>query len=252
MTVIILCAGYATRLAPLTDSTPKSLLPIAERPLLNYLIDNVKKVPGHNQIFIVSNTKFFGAFCAWQKEFYPQEPVHILNDGSTSNENRLGAIRDIEFVLNQKKISDDCLILAGDNFFRFDLTQFVTSAKNKRPAVMLAVYDVQDLNLAKRYGLVACNSEERITDFFEKPKEPITTLASTGVYFFPEESLVLLRKYLEGHQNPDAPGHYIQWLVGCSKVFAFPFQGAWYDIGDFESYRKADQEIRKFSSPKFA
>ncbi|MBI4387715.1 MAG: nucleotidyltransferase family protein [Candidatus Omnitrophica bacterium] len=250
MTVIILCAGYATRLAPLTDSCPKSLLPLAGKPLLNYLIEKVQKIPGLDRIILVSNAKFFDVFCAWQKKFYPKETMDVLNDGSTANENRLGAIRDIEFAMNQKNISDDCLILAGDNFFTFDLTQFTKTARSKSPSATLAVYDVQDLHLATRYGLVSCDSAGKITAFFEKPKEPTTTLASTGVYFFPAESLKMLRKYMEDHQNPDAPGHYVHWLIGHSEVFAFPFCGTWYDIGDFESYRKADQEIQQFLSKR--
>ena len=179
-----------------------------------------------------------------KEECYPKEAISVVNDGTTTNDNRLGAIRDIEFVIKQKKISDDILVLASDNYFDFNLAEFVKKAQANRPNATLAVYDIRNLELAKQYGLVTCNPNGQITAFLEKPQNPTTTLASTGVYFFPKESLKLLDQYLKSNQNPDAPGHYIKWLVENSQVFAFSFEGTWYDIGDFESYKKADQALR--------
>ncbi len=244
MKVILLCAGYATRLRPLTDHCPKSLLPLADQPMMNYLVEKVRKIREIDQMFVVTNAKFLDAFCKWKDDFYPGESIDILNDGSTHNENRLGAVRDIAFALREKRVSDDCLILAADNFFDFDLSEFVRVAKGHCPHPTLAVYDVKDTMLAKKYGLVRVAKNQKITSFFEKPEKPETTLASTGVYFFPKENLTLIDRYLQSHQNPDAPGHYIAWLVNHSEVFAFSFQGKWYDIGDHESYERADREIR--------
>ncbi len=207
MKVILLCAGYATRLRPLTDNCPKPLLSLADRPMINYLMDQVEKAGNAERILVVSNAKFSDAFCKWKQDFYPKDPIDILNDGSTTNDDRLGAIRDIAFVLAEKKISDDCLVLAADNFFDFELAEFVEAAQSHRPDPTIAVYDVLDLKLAKRYGLVEHDRNNRITAFFEKPENPNTTLASTGVYFFPKESLGLIDRYLKNNQNPDEPGH---------------------------------------------
>lgn len=245
MNVILLCAGYATRLKPLTDSCPKPLLALADRPMLEYLADQVKKLPSLGGVYIVSNAKFQKNFETW-KESYPHDfKLEVLNDGSITNDDRLGAIRDIAFVLDERNLEDDCLVLAGDNYFDFDLVDFIRFAERHKPNVTLAVYDVKDLNLAKRYGLVACDSKSRIRSFQEKPEHPESTLVSTGVYYFPEENLSMIRRYLKEHQNPDAPGHYVRWLVERSEVFAFSFSGIWYDIGDFESYRTADVKLRE-------
>lgn len=246
MKAILLCAGYATRLKPLTDTQPKSLLPLADQPMVNFLVDKILKINSIDEIFVVSNDKFFNHFKEWQKKFYPDKPITILNDGSTTNENRLGAIKDIAFVLKEKKIKDDCMVLAADNYFDFELSDFLTAAKKNVPNVTVAVYDVKDLELAKQYGLVSHDSRFRVTDFFEKPAQPKTTLASTGVYFFPKQNLSLIDQYLENNQSPDAPGNYIAWLVKAAQVFAFPFQGRWYDIGDHKSLRNADSEVRNF------
>lgn len=250
MRAIFLCAGYATRLYPLTKDCPKSLLEIAGVPILNYLMDNVLRIPSIKGISIVSNDKFSKAFSDWQKKHYAKAAVRVLNDGTTTNENRLGAIRDIQFALKAEKISDDVLVLASDNLFDSEIRDFVEAAKKHSPHASVGVYDVQDLSLAKQYGLISHDASGKITQFFEKPSNPTTTLASTGLYFFPKESLKLLDQYLSGHQNPDAPGHYVQWLVVNDQVFAFPFQGTWYDIGDYASYQNADRAFRLKSGAK--
>lgn len=250
MKVIFLCAGYATRLYPLTKNCPKSLLEVAGRPILNYLMDNVARVPSVDGIYIVSNDKFYKAFCDWKAKFYPKADVRVLNDGTTSNENRLGAIRDIQFALQESMACDDVLVLASDNLFDSEISKFVSAAQRHAPHASVGVYDVKELSLASRYGLIAHDAGGKITQFFEKPSNPTTTLASTGLYFFPKENLKLLDEYLAGHQNPDAPGHYIQWLVANDQVFAFPFEGTWYDIGDYASYQNADRAFRLKSASK--
>lgn len=250
MKVIFLCAGYATRLYPLTKDCPKALLEIAGRPILNYLMDNVLRIPSVSGILIVSNEKFFDAFSKWKNKFYSKENVCVLNDKTTTNENRLGAIRDIQFALKQEKVSEDVLVLASDNLFDSEIRDFVETAQKRGPHASVGVYDIKDIVLASRYGLVAHDQSGKITQFFEKPNNPVTTLASMGLYFFPKGSLQLINQYLKGNQNPDAPGHYIQWLVTNDQVFAFPFQGTWYDIGDHASYQNADRAFRLKSGAK--
>ena len=245
MKAIMLCAGYATRLYPLTKNQPKPLLLLAGKPIINYLLEKMGSVSEIDEIFVVTNEKFYSVFQDWKKKFYPKRAIEIVNDQTTNNENRLGAIRDIQFVLKTKNIQDDILVLASDNYFDFDLKGFVRYSEQHRPHATVAVYDVQDAGLAKQYGLVACNEQGLISAFLEKPENPTTTLASTGVYFFSKESLPLFDRYLEGHANPDAPGYYIKWLVEHEQVFAFSFKGTWYDIGDFESYRKVDSVLQR-------
>ncbi len=250
MKAVFLCAGYATRLYPLTKDKPKSLLDIAGRPILNHLMDFVLRIPSIDGILIVTNDKFFKAFCDWKEKYYSKTNVQVINDGTTTNENRLGAIRDMQFALKHGKVSDDVLVLASDNLFDTSVQDFANTALKHRPHASVGVYDVKDLKLASRYGLVAVDENGKITQFFEKPANPTTTLASTGLYFFPKESLKLIDRYLSGNQNPDAPGHYVQWLVANDQVFAFPFEGTWYDIGDYASYQNADRAFRLKSGSK--
>ncbi|PIQ85699.1 MAG: nucleoside-diphosphate-sugar pyrophosphorylase [Candidatus Omnitrophica bacterium CG11_big_fil_rev_8_21_14_0_20_45_26] len=245
MKAMMLCAGYATRLYPLTKDKPKPLLPLAGRPMINYLIDKLQAIRELDEMCVVTNAKFFDHFQEWKEQYYPREPIHVLNDHTDSNETRLGAIRDMNLALKSFNAEDDILVLASDNYFDSDLNQFAQNAVSHRPAATLAVYDVKDLKLATKYGLISHDNHYKITQFFEKPKHPTTTLASTGVYFFPKENLKLIDQFLAGNQNPDAPGHYIKWLSERTEVFAFPFEGTWYDIGDFESYRKADTLVRQ-------
>ncbi len=243
MKAILLCAGYATRLYPLTKDRPKPLLPIRGIPIINYLVDQLAPIEGLDGIHVVTNSRFFDSFRKWQSQYYAGRKIEVINDKTTSNENRLGAIRDIRFVIDQKKIEDDLLVLAGDNLFDFNLEDFIREALSHRPHSTLAVYDVGNRELAKRYGLVAHDASGKITAFFEKPAKPKTTLASTGIYFFPKESLCYLNEYLKTQPSADAPGHYVHWLARQTKVFVFSFRGSWYDIGDLESYQKAEQDF---------
>ncbi len=241
MKVIILCAGYAVRLHPLTIDTPKPLLPIGGRPMLELLLEKVSEVKGIEEVFVVSNGKFAGHFEDWSKNPpYFKGKIRVINDGTTTNETRLGAIGDLDLAVRQGKINDDMLVLAGDNFFTFDLNEFVQIALKHKPFASLGLYDVKDLVLARNYGLVETKHDGKIILFLEKPAEPKTTLASTGIYFFPKDILGLLEIYLAEKNNPDAPGYFIQWLIENSSVFGIPLAGSWYDIGDRESYDKVN------------
>jgi glucose-1-phosphate thymidylyltransferase len=246
MKVILLCAGYALRLYPLTRDVPKSLLPIAERPILDYLLESLKNLPDVEGIFLVTNHKFARLFQDWITEQGYERRVDVLDDQTTSNEKRRGAIGDLAFVLGSKKIKeDDLLVLAGDNLFDFDLPSFILAAKEKQPHAVVAVYDVKDTNLAKQYGIVRVDVTGKVVEFLEKPKKPPSTLASCGIYWLPAETRVLLDRYLaEGH-NSDQPGHYMRWLAQVHGLFAVTLKGHWYDIGDPASYEKANAEMQK-------
>ncbi len=241
MKVILLCAGYATRLYPLTENQPKPLLPIAGRPILEWILDRIQQIPNVQGVYVVTNHRFAGHFEKWAVKMKYPWPVEVVDDQTTTNENRLGAIGDLAFVLKQKNIgAEDLLVIAGDNFFDFDLQSFIAYAESKRPHGVIAVYDVKDKELAKQYGLVQVNAESRILEFFEKPENPPTTLASCGLYWLPAQTRVLLDRYLSSGHNPDQPGHYMRWLSETDALFAAPLKGKWLDIGDRNSYDKAN------------
>jgi len=243
MKVIILAAGYAVRLYPLTENTPKPLLPVGGRPMLEYLMDKVRSISGVDQIFIVTNNKFAGHFETWAKSAGGN--IQVINDGTTSNENRLGAIGDLNLVLEKARIQDDVLVLAGDNYFTFDLAEFTVVSHTHNPYASIGIYDVKDVELAKNYGLVEVIPNGKIRSFLEKPQAPTTTLASTGVYYFPLGTLHLFDIYLSEKNNPDAPGYFVQWLIKRSQVYGVRLEGSWYDIGDLKSYQTVNELAQK-------
>jgi len=245
MKAVLLCAGFATRLYPLTQEQPKSLLPIAGQPLLNYLLKLLEGLPSLTRIFLVSNHKFYSLFSRWADRARGTQRITVLDDGIADHRHRLGPVRDLKIALDQEGAHEDVLVLAGDNLIDSELAGFLSFAKSKRPAPSVGVWDVQDREAAKKYGLVETDASGKITAFFEKPMDPPTTLASMGLYFFPSQTLVFVNRYLETSANSDALGHYVSWLARQMQVFTFPFQGAWFDIGDLESYRLADQYVQK-------
>jgi glucose-1-phosphate thymidylyltransferase len=251
MKVIILCAGYATRLYPLTENMPKPLLPVGPKPILEWILERVEKIQGVEAVYLVSNEKFAGHFESWSKTAKYPWPIEVVNDQTTSNETRLGAIGDLAYVIQTKKIDPcDLLVIAGDNLFDFDLGLFVDFGNRKRPHGVIAVYDVGDKELAKRYGLVKTDADGKIVEFQEKPQEPATTLASSGIYWLPRETGSLLDRYITSGHNTDQPGHYMRWLAETSGLFAFSLKGIWLDIGDLASYRKANAIINTSTNPK--
>ena len=244
MKAVFLCAGYATRLYPLTEKKPKPLLEIDGMPLLTHLLKKLEPISLLDQIFVVSNGRFYNHFCQWQKTVKTSKKLSILNDKTMDPEHRLGAIQDLKLGLEYGAGNADVLVVAGDNLFDSELEPFVSFAHSKKPAASVGVYDVCDKALAQKYGLIKTDSSSKITAFFEKPKNPPTTLASMGIYYFPKETLSCVDRYLEKNQNLDAPGFYMSWLAQEIDVFAFPFSGTWFDIGDLNSYHQADQFFR--------
>lgn len=250
MKAIILCAGYATRLYPLTENQPKPLLPVGGKAILEWILARLEKVRGVEGVYIVSNQKFAGHFEKWAQTVRYPWPVEVVNDHTTSNETRLGAIGDLAYVIKTKKLDPcDLMVIAGDNFFDFDLVSFVEFGKKQRPHGIIAVYDVEDRELAKRYGLVKTAADGNILEFQEKPANPTTTLASCGLYWLPKEIWGLLDRYITSGHNTDQPGHYMRWLAENSGLFAFSLKGKWLDIGDLASYQKANAIVNS-TNPK--
>ncbi len=243
MEAIILAAGYATRLYPLTSDTPKPLLEVGGRPMVEHIIHNMERVKELNKIYIVTNDKFYPNFLAWQRRCSSSKQIEILNDGTTTNENRLGAIGDINYVLHARDIHKDLIVVAGDNLFEVPLPK-VASSFYEQGYSTLVLYDVKDRELAKKYGIVAVDEQFKVINFQEKPVEPYSTLASTGIYLFPKKSLVLLEEYSANGSGKDRPGDFIAWLYPREPVYAYITDKTWYDIGSLEQLEKARQEFK--------
>ena len=243
MKSIILAAGYATRLYPLTKNKPKSLLMVGKKPIIEHIIDKLEEIEELDEIFIITNDKFFGHFEKWLKNFKFTKKIKIINDKTKSNDDRLGAIGDIEFAINREKINDNILVIAGDNLFEFSLIDIIELSKKKNSTV-IALYDVKDKGLAKQYGIVAINENNKIIHFEEKPKKPKSTLASTGIYLFKRNTLKDIREYIKRGYNTDKTGFFLEWFYKREDVCCFVSKKRWYDIGSFEQLEEAKREYK--------
>jgi glucose-1-phosphate thymidylyltransferase len=247
MDVIILAAGYATRLYPLTLNKAKPLLEIAGRPMIEWLLDTLAGIPGLGTIFIVTNEKFAGDFQEWAGRHQDRQPhlrLKIINDGSKSDDDKLGAIGDINFVVTRANLSQrELLILAGDNLLSESLVGFVEFAR--KSAATVAVYDVGDLEKVKKYGNVTIDADGMITHFEEKPEKPQSNLAALGVYYYSPAVVSLVTTYLAAGNNPDQPGRFVQWLYQRKPVKTFQIRGHWLDIGSKETLQEADAIFSK-------
>ncbi len=243
MKVLILAAGYATRLYPLTLTQPKPLLPVAGKPMIDYVLDNLAPIPGIDRVYIVTNAKFAGHFQKWADHYKATKSkleFTIINDGSTDDTNKLGAIGDLNLVLQRENVDDDLIVVAGDNLFSQSLEKFGTFCREKNQPV-LGVYDVHSIDQAKKYGVVDIDDNGRITTFVEKPANPTSTLIGIALYFYPKATLPLIKQYLAEGNNPDQPGRLIQWLYPRESVFTWSVPGIWYDIGSKETLEEANR-----------
>lgn len=237
MKAVILAAGYATRLYPLTKDKPKSLLKVAGKTILEHILLKVAKADVVDQVYIVTNARFFEQFQRWVENYpYPLK-IMVLNDGTTDNDHRLGAIADLQLVIETRELDDDLLVLAGDNLFDFELSDFVAFYQ-KRPFDMITAHELTDMGQLKRTGVVTVNADSQATSFEEKPKEPKSNLAVPPFYIYRRDTLPLIQEYLAEGQNPDAPGNFIPWLLTRKPVYVYRFQGQRYDIGTLESYQE--------------
>jgi len=243
MKVLILAAGYATRLYPLTLTQPKPLLPVAGKPMINYVIDNIATIPGIDRVYVVTNAKFAGQFQKWADAYRAaksQLAFTIVNDGSTDDSNKLGAIGDLHLVITRENVDDDLIVVAGDNLFSNSLEDFGKFCRQKN-APVLATYDVGSLEQVKKYSSISIDQQGRIVVFEEKPKNPTSSVTGIALYYYPRATLGLIKQYMAEGNNPDQPGRLVQWLYPRTPVYTWPVPGLWFDIGSKETLEEANR-----------
>ena len=250
MKVLILAAGYATRLYPLTFTRPKSLLPVAGKPMIEHVLDNIEPIGGIDRVYVVTNTKFAGHFQEWADHYRAKKSrldIAIVDDGSTDETNKLGAIGDLHFVLTKEKVDDDLLVVAGDNLFSQSLEGFGQFCRQKN-APVLGIYDVGSLEEIKKYNSISMDGGGRITFFEEKPQQPTSTLTGIALYFYPKSTLPLIRQYIAEGNNPDQPGRLVQWLYSRTPFYTWRVPGIWFDIGSKAALEEANTVFSKTTS----
>jgi len=241
MKALILAAGYATRLYPLTLHQPKPLLEVGGKPIIEYILEKIDEISEIDQIYIVTNNKFKPHFDEWLNNYQNKKSIKILNDGTLSNDDRLGAVGDINFVIQNENIDDDLLVIAGDNIFDFSLTE-LTKIKNEKNASVMAVQDLKDPNLiANKFGNITLDQENKIVDFEEKPEYPKSSLAASATYLFTKDCLIEVNNLLRENPNLDAPGNLIKYLISKKSVYGYIVEGLWYDIGSLDQLKEADE-----------
>lgn len=245
MKVIILCAGYGTRLYPLTKDKPKALLQLGGVPIIERILERVDPVKEVDCVYVISNHRFVENFYYWRKEYLtdnkPKYRVEIFDDMTSTNEERLGAVGDIKFVVDNAKLNDDVIVVAGDNLITFDIDEFAAFGRDRRLAV--AVKDIKDKKAASMYGVLSAGKSGQVTEFEEKPAQPKSTLISIGLYYFGKEFLPQIQTYISEGNTPDQPGFFLAWLFRKNPLFVYVVKGQWFDIGDIDSYSKANEML---------
>ena len=237
MKAIILAAGYATRLYPLTLHTPKALLPIGKKPIIDHIVEKMNTVKELDAIYVVSNDKFAEQFADWAKTAKSRVPITVLNDGTTDDSNKRGAIGDISFVIDEMQIADDLMVIAGDNFFTYSLKEYVDFFHEKnRDCVCVKVWE--DEAALSQFGIALLDENGRVLDIEEKPAKPKSNTVVFAAYLYKKETVPMFATYLAAGNKPDSPGNFPAWLYHQEEVYAYTFEGECYDIGTPESYRE--------------
>lgn len=247
--VLILAAGYATRLYPLTLNTPKPLLKVAGNPMIEWVLRALNPISMIENVFIVTNEKFTKNFIEWAASTTSKigKNLLIVNDGTTDDSNKRGAIGDIYFVLRHQRPKNDLLIVAGDNLFTATLEGYVQFSQNCN-SVTVGVYDVGSFELVKKYNNIKVDENGRVIFFEEKPLNPYTTLCAIALYYYPISTFKWIEQYINEGNNPDQPGRLIQWIYTKIPVYVWQVPGIWYDIGSKESLEEADKKFKELSS----
>lgn len=241
MKCLILAAGYATRLYPLTENFPKPLLEVGNKTILDWLVDDIQTAICIDEYIVISNHKFAHHFAAWAKK--RTEKITVVDDGTSSNETRLGAVRDIQFAIDKLKLDDDMLVIAGDNLLDFSLIEFISYVKSKKTSCIMRFY-VEDRAKLVKSGVVEVDSNDKVVCMEEKPACPKSNWCCPPFYYYTKADAKLIEKGISTGCGVDAPGSYIAWLCTQTVVHAMEMPGSRYDIGDLQSYKKVQQEYK--------
>ena len=241
MKCLILAAGYATRLYPLTENFPKPLLKVGEKTILDWLIDDIDTLGLVDEYVVISNHKFAHHFDAWAKE--KSQKITVVDDGTESNETRLGAVKDIQFAADTLGLDDEMLVIAGDNVLDFSLTKFIAYAKEKGTSCIMRYYEASEAKL-KKCGVVTIDDSDLVLDMTEKPECPASHWCCPPFYFYTKEDAKLVEQGIAAGCGTDAPGSYVAWLCKQTGVHAMEMPGSRYDIGNLESYEKVQKEYK--------
>ncbi len=250
MIVLLLAAGFGTRLYPLTKNVPKALLQIGKKPMIEHIFDRLEELPDIEKAVVVSNHVFLPQFQQWTQRFQPRTriPIVVVDDGSTSDSNRRGGVGTIAFGIEAGKVNGSLLVLASDNLFNFSLQKAKRLFEDKK-ADVIGCFDVKSKEEAKKMASVALDADRKIVRFIEKPADPFSTLISCCIYFLTPQTVPLVQQYLKAGNSPDKTGEFIQWLYKQKPVYGFAYdrpQDQWFDIGTLEVLEK----VRK--NPAFA
>ncbi|MDR1689251.1 MAG: nucleotidyltransferase family protein [Clostridiales bacterium] len=243
MKAIILAAGYATRLYPLTKDRPKPLLPVAGKPIIEYIMSEIEKIDTIDTVYVVTNHKFAAHFEEWAKTYVCPKALKIIDDGTTDENNRLGAIGDISFVINQEKIDEELLIIAGDNLFTFSLAEYFDFYREKHGDCVCAK-KVADTEALKQLAVAVTDTDGKILELIEKPKTPPSDLGVYAAYIYTKDTVRMFADYLAEGNLPDAPGYFVQWLYKRKSVFVYVMNGECYDVGTHKLYDEVNEIFR--------
>ena len=245
MKALILAAGYATRLYPLTKEYPKPLLEVKNKPIIDYIVEKLESLDQASEIIVVTNSKFIAKFKKWKNSVKINKPITLVDDLTRSNADRLGAIGDINFVINKKRLKEDLLVIGGDNLFSGGLKRFLSAAIRNKPSATIGLYKLKGLKDASRYGVAKLDKRSRVIDFAEKPAKPKSRLVAMCLYYIPGRCLRLIGDYMRIKNKADATGNYIDWLKDRVDTYGVIFKGSWYDIGDFKYLNAAVKDFAR-------
>jgi len=239
MKCLILAAGYATRLYPLTENFPKPLLDVNGKSILDWLVDDIDTLGVIDEYVVISNHKFANHFDEWAKG--KEQKITVVDDGTSTNETRLGAVMDVQFAIDKLALDDDMLVIAGDNVLDFSLTHFIKYAKQKGASCIMRYYEPETKKLLKS-GVVTVDEKDLVTAMPEKSPTPKSNWCPPPFYYYARKDAALVKEGIADGCGTDAPGSYIAWLCGQAKVYAMEMPGKRYDIGNLESYEKIQKE----------
>lgn len=241
MKCLILAAGYATRLYPLTKNFPKPLLKVGGKSILDWLLEDMEAAGIIDEYVVISNHKYAQHFVDWAAE-KPMK-ISIIDDGTSSNETRLGAVRDIQFAIDKLKLDDDLLVLAGDNLFDFSITEFIRYALQKKAPCTMRYYEPSFQKLLKS-GIVTVDDDDKIVSMTEKDPNPASFWVSVGFYYYPKEVAALISQALDDGCGADAPGSFMIWVSQRYSSYAMKMPGCRYDVGDIASYNQVQENYK--------